>query len=142
MAGVGRRIADTLLARGIPFVVAEANREIVEKLRDAGMPAVSGNAGEPGVLIQAHIAEARMLVIATPETIEVRRMLTTARTLNPQIEAVLRTHNEEEAARLERENAGKVFRGENELAKSMANYVLERLDADDARTRTAQEQSA
>jgi CPA2 family monovalent cation:H+ antiporter-2 len=124
---VGRRIADALLARGIPFVVAEENREIVQKLRDKGIPAVLGNAGQPEVLIQAHIAEARMLVIATPETIDVRRMLTIARTLNPQIEAVLRTHNEEEAARLEGEHAGKVFLGETELAHSMANYVVERL---------------
>ena len=52
------------------------------------------------MLIQAHIADARMLVIATPETLEVRQMVETARTLNPDIEVVVRSHNEEEAALL------------------------------------------
>jgi CPA2 family monovalent cation:H+ antiporter-2 len=127
---VGRYMADALLTRGIPFVVAEENREVVQNLRDKGIPAVLGDAVEPEVLIQAHIAEARMLVIATPDTIDVRRTITTARTLNPQIEAVLRTHNEDEAARLERENAGKVFLGERELAHSMTSFVVERLNAD------------
>lgn len=127
---VGRYIADTLLTRGIAFVVAEENREVVQKLRDKGISAVLGNSVQPEVLIQARIAEARMLVIATPETIDVRRTITTARTLNPQIEAVLRTHNEDETARLEGENAGKVFLGERELAHSMTSYVVERLDAD------------
>ena len=55
---VGRRIASAMQARGIPFVVADENRELVEGLRKAGFAAVSGNAAEPAVLIQAHIAHA------------------------------------------------------------------------------------
>ena len=62
------------------------------------MAAVSGDAADPAVLIQAHIARARMLVIATPDAMNVRQMIETARTLNPAIETVVRTHNEEEAA--------------------------------------------
>jgi CPA2 family monovalent cation:H+ antiporter-2 len=63
---VGRRIALALSERGIPYVVAEQNREQVETLRQQGVAAVSGDAVEPSVLIQAHIAHAAMLVIATP----------------------------------------------------------------------------
>lgn len=59
---VGRRIADTLALQGIPIVVAEQNREIVELLRQRGIPAVSGDASEAAVLIQAHVARARMMV--------------------------------------------------------------------------------
>ncbi|HEX5801526.1 MAG TPA: cation:proton antiporter, partial [Azospira sp.] len=80
---VGRRIAAALAERGIPYVVAEQNREQVEDLRKQGVAAVSGNAAEPAVLIQAHIAHAAMLVIATPDAVDVRQMATTARTLNP-----------------------------------------------------------
>ncbi len=123
---VGRRIAAALAAHDIPYVVAEQNRELVEKLRAQGVLAVSGDAGDPAVLIQAHIARARMLVIATPDSMNVRQMITTARTLNPGIETVVRTHNEEEARLLEQENAGKVFLGEQELAQSMTRHVLER----------------
>ena len=126
---VGRRIGEALTDKGIPFVVAEENREIVEKLRDGGIPAVSGDAAEPAVLIQAHIQRARMLVIATPDTLDVRRMIEIARTVNPRIETVVRTHSEEEAVLLEKENAGKVLLGEHELALAMTRHVLERYGA-------------
>ena len=126
---VGRRIGEALTAHGISFVVAEENREIVEKLRESGVPAVSGDASEPTVLIQAHVHRARMLVIATPDTLDVRRMIEIARTVNPRIETVVRTHSEEEAVLLEKENAGKVFLGEHELARSMIQHVLDRYQA-------------
>ena len=123
---VGRRIANAMQAHHIPFVVAEQNRELVEKLRAEGTAAVYGDASEPAVLIQAHIAHARMLVIATPDSLNLRQMIATARALNPGIETVVRTHNETEARLLEEEHAGKVFLGEQELAQSMMRYVLER----------------
>ncbi len=129
---VGRRIADALAERGIPYVVAEQTRELVEKLRERGVPAVSGDASDPAVLIQAHIARASILVIATPDTFNVRQMINTARTLNPDIETVVRTHNEEEARLLEQEHAGKVFVGEYELAASMTQHVLERIGEESA----------
>ena len=112
--------------RGIPFVVAEQNRELVEDLRRQGLAAVSGNAADPAVLIQAHVARAAMLVIATPDTLLARQMAVTARTLNPAIEIVLRTHNEEESALLRSEQIGQVFFGEEELAKGMLEHVLAR----------------
>jgi CPA2 family monovalent cation:H+ antiporter-2 len=67
-----------------------------------------------------------MLVIATPDTLDVRRMIEIARTVNPRIETVVRTHSEEEAVLLEKEHAGKVFLGEHELAGSIIQHVLDR----------------
>ncbi|MEV4778888.1 YbaL family putative K(+) efflux transporter [Burkholderia sp. LMU1-1-1.1] len=121
---VGRRIAEVLAKHSIPFVVAEQNREIVDQLRKDGIHAVAGNAGEPAVLIQAHIARAGMLVIATPDTFHVRAMVETARLLNPHIKTVVRTHNEEEAELLRSELAGKIFIGEEELANGMTAFVV------------------
>jgi monovalent cation:H+ antiporter-2, CPA2 family len=123
---VGRRIGEALTGQGIPFVVAEQNRELVEWLRANGIAAVSGDASDPAVLIQAHIARASMLVVATPNTFDARQMIKTARTLNPGIETVVRSHNEEEAGLLEREAVEKVFLGGDELAKGMSRHVLER----------------
>ncbi|MFA6616592.1 MAG: NAD-binding protein, partial [Hydrogenophaga sp.] len=126
---VGRRIAEALHARGLPFVVAEQNRERVDALRRDGIAAVSGDAGTPEVLIQAHIARAAMLVVAIPDTVNVRKMVEVARTLNPAIEVVLRTHSEEEAELLRRESLGEVFLGEHELARGMAAHILSRVAA-------------
>ena len=124
---VGRRIASGLTARGVHFVVAEQNRELVERLRAEGIPAVAGNAAEPAVLIQAHITHAALLVIATPDTFHVRRMVEIARMLNPSIKAVVRTDNDSEAALLREDTGGQVFVGEDELASSMTRHVVETL---------------
>ena len=123
---VGARIARSLDERGIPYVVAEQNRELVEDLRNQGKVAVSGNAAEPVVLVQAHIADASMLVVAVPDPIHVRQMVETARTLNPTIEIVLRTRSSKEAQMLRTDGVGTVFFGEEELVKGMTQHVLER----------------
>jgi monovalent cation:H+ antiporter-2, CPA2 family len=123
---VGRRIGEALTERGVPIVVAEQNREIVEELRDRGIPAVFGNAAEPWALIQAHIARARILVIAMPDAFNARAVLELARALNPRVETVVRTHSDEEAELLRHERADRVFYGEHELALGMTRHVLER----------------
>ncbi|MEO6856050.1 MAG: NAD-binding protein, partial [Rhodoferax sp.] len=123
---VGKRLAAELHAQDIPFVVVEQNRERVEQLRASGITAVSGDAADAGVLIQAHIARASMLVIAAPDAFNVRQMVAHARMLNPHIETVVRTHNAAEAALLAQENMGRVFLGEDELAHNMGRHVLER----------------
>jgi CPA2 family monovalent cation:H+ antiporter-2 len=132
---VGSRIAEALGARGIRLVVAEQNRELVERLRERNIPAVSGDATEPAVLIQAHVARASLLVVATPNTFQVRKMVETARALNPRIETLIRTHSDDEAALLRRDNLGTVFMGEHELALAMTRGVLERVDAALAQSR-------
>jgi len=126
---VGKRICAALKEQGIRYVVAEDNRELVEKLRAEGTHAVAGDASEPAVLIQAHVTRACMLVIAVPDPLRVRKMLEIARTLNPSIETVVRTHSEEESDLLKKENAGRVFMGEEELAHGMTRFVLERVAA-------------
>jgi CPA2 family monovalent cation:H+ antiporter-2 len=124
---VGKRIAQELDNQGVHYVVAEQNRDIVDALRRRDQPAVAGNAADPAVLIQAHIARAAMLVIATPDTFHVRAMVETAKALNPDIRCVVRTHNEEEARLLRAETGGTVLVGEHELARSMTRHVLDGL---------------
>ncbi len=123
---VGRRIASELRQHDIPFVVVDQNRELVEALRADGMATVWGDAADPAVLIQAHIARARVLVVATPDALMVRQMIEAARTLNPAIETVIRSHNEQEAQLLILETEATVFIGEQELAQAMARDVCRR----------------
>jgi CPA2 family monovalent cation:H+ antiporter-2 len=126
---VGRRIADALVEREVPLVVVEQHRELVERLRERDIPAVSGDATEPAVLIQAHVARASQLVVATPNAFGVRRMVEVARAFNPRIVTQIRTHSDEEADLLRRDNLGTVFMGEHELAVAMTRAVLDRVDA-------------
>jgi monovalent cation:H+ antiporter-2, CPA2 family len=123
---VGKRIGQALVERSIPYVIVEQSRERVEALREEGFAAVSGDLGDPGVLIQAHIAKASMLVIATPDTVHVRQMIETARLLNPSIEVIVRTHSEDESELLAADGFGKIFFGEEELAKGMVRHIFDR----------------
>jgi monovalent cation:H+ antiporter-2, CPA2 family len=104
----------------------EVNRELVERLRERGIHAVLGDASEAEVLVQAHVARAALLVVATPDTVKLRKIVDIARMLNPRIQALLRTHSEEEAQLLRQEKAGEVFMGEHELALAMTRSVLEK----------------
>ncbi len=122
---VGQHIASALSQAGVPYVVADQNRERVEALRAEGCAAVLGDATDPVVLVQAHIARAHMLVIAVPDTVGVRRMIEVAQTLNPGIQIVVRSHSEEEAERLRHDGAAQVFVGERELALAMVRHVLD-----------------
>lgn len=134
---VGRRIAQALREQGIPHVVAEQNREIVDALRKEGYAAVSGDASTPEVLVQAHIARAAMLVIALPDTAHVRRMVDIARTLNPSISIVLRTPSEEEANLFQQAKFGAVFLAEQELARGMTAHIITELQERRQQTQTA-----
>lgn len=123
---VGKRVAHVLSEKAIPFVVVEKNREIIERLRATNIFAVYGDASNHSVLIQSHIARASMLIIVIPDTVHIRKMIRYACELNPEIEVIVRTHDEEAAALLQKEITGKVFFAEGEIAKNMGDYVLNR----------------
>jgi len=125
---VGRRIIRSLGERNIPFVVVEQNRERVEKIRSQGIAAVSGDSSDPATLIQAHIADAAMLVIATPDPMHVQRIVEIARTLNPDIEIIIRTHSADAAEIFRKQELGLVFFDEEELARGMKAHILSKFD--------------
>ncbi|MFD2110268.1 cation:proton antiporter [Thiorhodococcus fuscus] len=131
---VGRRISEALDARGIPYVVVEQNRQLVEELRATEVPSVVGDAADPLVLVQAHVARAGILIVATPDIVKVRKIIEIARLLNPPLEIMVRTHSEEEAELLRREGLQGVFMGEHELARGMIRYLLARIAAPASRS--------
>jgi len=125
---VGRVVAEALKRHARPFVVIESDHELAESLRAEGVPVVWGDATRPEVLKAARPETARLLVLALPDAAGSRRVLQLARAANPDIIAVARAHDEEEAAFLEREQGvGLVVMGEREIALGMADFVMTRL---------------
>lgn len=125
---VGRRITKTLMQDGIKVVIAEENREIVEKLRDKGIAAVSGSATEPGVLIQAHIQHARLLVISPMDILDIHKIVDTAKILNPQIQVLVCAENKAEADLIRADQLGEVYLAKEEMAKNMSNHILNQIE--------------
>lgn len=125
---VGKRITKTLMEQGIRVVIAEENREIVENLRKKGIAAVSGEATEPSVLIQAHIMHARLLVLSPMDIIDIHRIVDIAKQLNPRIEVLCCAENNEEAEIIRQDNIGLVFYAKEEMAKNMSQHILHQIE--------------
>ena len=124
---VGGRVAAALGARGLPYVVVEADLESAAGLLKQGVPVVYGDAARPGVLEHAGVKNARLLVVTAPDAFQARAAIELARRVQPEIDIVVRTHSDSERTYLEGKNVGKAVMGEHELAEAMARYALERL---------------
>jgi monovalent cation:H+ antiporter-2, CPA2 family len=121
---IGQQVANSLRAQQIHVVVAEENRDIVEGLRQAQIPAVSGDLIDPATLIQAHIAKASALVITLADSLRTHQMVSIARELNPEIRIVVHAANEEEAHLLREDLQVEAFEPEQELSRSLAQQVM------------------
>ena len=124
---VGALVARAFDRAGIPYVVIEKNRQVVRTLRQQGAAILCGDAAVPGVLEEARIAEARLLVCAVPDGFQVRQIVARARAATPGLDMVVRTHSDLERDYLERQGVGMVVKGEHELALAMMGYALRRL---------------
>ena len=124
---VGRRITRELMSQDIKVVIAEENREIVESLRQKGIAAVSGHATEAGVLIQAHIQHARLLVLSPMDILDIHKIVDIAKTLNPQIQVLVCAESKAEAEVIRRDGIGEVYFAKEEMAKNMTNHILNQI---------------
>jgi CPA2 family monovalent cation:H+ antiporter-2 len=124
---VGGTIGEALGCLGIPRAVVEQDRATVESLRRMGIRTIYGDAARPGILEHASVATARLLVVASPNPFEARRIIEIARLANAHIDIVVRTHSDAEQAYLDGLGVGRAFMGERELALSMARYALRTL---------------
>ena len=124
---VGSVVGHALEAQGLKFAVIENHQRIVEDLRAQNTVAIQGDASAPGVLDLAAIEHARLLVIASPDGFQARRILELARERNPRIAIVVRTHSASELAYLIGQGVDRAVMGELELALEMTDYALRSL---------------
>jgi CPA2 family monovalent cation:H+ antiporter-2 len=124
---VGRTIATVLERRGFHYVVISQDRYAIEELRGRGVPAIYGDAARTALLEHAGIDLARMLIVAIGDGHATRLIVERARAVNPSIDLIVRTHSDNEAARL-RGIGGSVqaIYAERELSVQMARYSLRR----------------
>ena len=132
---VGGAIGPALKEQGLPFAVIERDHLMLGNAQSQGVPTLVGDASAPGMLAAAGIAHARLLVVATPDSFQARRIVELARGLNRSIDIVARTHNESEFKALEALGAGRVVMGERELARGMLEYSLRSLGVPPERAR-------
>ena len=121
---VGGKVGPMLALSAVPFVVIDRDRNVVAKLRERGIAAVCGEASSDEVLDAAGTRYARVIVIATPDGFQTRRILEVARALNPLVKSAVRTHSQAELSYLESNGADIVLIGEQQLALAMGSFAL------------------
>jgi len=132
---VGSVVGHALEAQGLKFAVIENHQRIVEDLRAQNTVAIQGDASAPGVLDLAAIEHARLMVIASPDGFQARRILELARERNPRIAIVVRTHSASELAYLIGQGVDRAVMGELELALEMTDYALRSLGVSEERSK-------
>ncbi|WP_225862749.1 cation:proton antiporter [Ideonella benzenivorans] len=128
---VGRQLVQALVAHDVPCVVVEQRRERVEALRASGLSAVAGDAAEPETLIQAHLHQARLLVVTAPDTTDTCAMIRTAHALQPDLPVLARAHNDAEAALLQEAGVSSAIQPREALATVLFERTMDRLRRDD-----------
>lgn len=120
---VGSVISAALRAKGIPFVVVDADETAVESLAKSGVEFFVGPCGEQSMLDRLNLKEARYLISAVPDPFEAGHLVEAAKAASSKVHVIARAHSEEAISYLRDLGADTVLMGEKELAKSMVEAV-------------------
>ena len=121
----GRTLARVLREAGIPYVVVELDAEAMHRGRADGQPIHFGDATRREILEHAGIAGAQVVVFAISDLHAVRRSITLARQLNPDVHIIVRTRSLAHIEELRRCGADEVIAEELEAAIEIFTSVLE-----------------
>ena len=102
---LGYRVAQRLHEMGKNVVVVEINlgTHTTTAARDMGIPIIQGDARHPGALEAANIQDARTIILASQEDAMNLQIALKARSLNPDIQVVIRIFDEDFAHSLQKQ---------------------------------------
>jgi CPA2 family monovalent cation:H+ antiporter-2 len=120
---VGSLVGEALRLDRRPMFVIDESLQAVDRLKAAGVEALSGNAAQEDLLVAANVRQARLLVVAIPNAFEAGQIVQQARRANPGIEIITRAHYDAEVEYLSKAGANSVIMGEREIARAMIEQV-------------------
>ena len=124
----GQNLARALSSASIPYAIVEMNPETVREARARGEPIQYGDCTRVAVLESLGIARARMYVVAISDAASTRQTTSLARSLNPELEILVRTRFVAEVEELQRLGANEVIPEEFETSIEIFARVLHRFD--------------
>ena len=100
---LGYRVAQRLheMGKGVVVVELSLGTHTTVAARDMGIPVIQGDARHPGALEAANIKDARTIILASQDDAMNLQIALRARSLNPDIEVVIRIFDEEFAHSLQ-----------------------------------------
>lgn len=122
----GRNLARVLRETGIKYIVIELNPDTVRQEKKNGELIMYGDISREDILKIAGVDKANIIVYAISDPLITRMSLKTAKTLNPNIYALVRTRYVTEVDELIRLGADEVIPEEFETALQIFRKVLEK----------------
>jgi CPA2 family monovalent cation:H+ antiporter-2 len=121
---IGRNLVRLLNEHNSKIVVIDQSEAAIQKLREAEVPYVYGNAASLHVLEKAGVDQARSLVIALPDAMSTRLALKRSLELAPDLDIVVQANHNRDIELLYQLGAKEVVQPEFEASLEMATHVL------------------
>jgi len=127
----GSNLANILQKYNLPYIIVELNPQIISELRDQGVPCIYGDAGNTQILSMAHINQARVLALTCPDPMAEMTATSYARRINPQIDIIAASHEEQTTRRLQRLGVSEIIEPAFEASLEFVRHTLSyyRVDA-------------
>lgn len=132
----GKNLARAAKASKIPYIISDVNPETVRREKLNGEPIIYGDATYESVLEHLNIKCAKIIVIAVPDRIAVRRIVELSRKMNRDIYIIARTRFFSEVEEIKKLGADEVIPEEFETSieiftRVMQKYLIPRNEIED-----------
>ena len=124
---VGRNLGEVLDRHGIPMLVVDIDQNVIQDLRNRGVPCVYGDAANLEVMRRAVLPLAKLIVIALPDPLGTRMALHNAKQLNGRLMVLCRSHRTEDIEELYEAGADQIIQPEFEASVEAIRYTLTNL---------------
>lgn len=121
---MGRNVVRLLQEHQYPVVVIDQSEAAMQQLREAGIPYIYGNAASLHVLEAAGVSRARGMAIAIADPVATRLCLRRALELAPELDVVVRAHQDQEIELLYQLGACEVVQPEFEASLELSTHLL------------------
>ncbi len=121
---VGQTIARFMKAEAIPYLAIDLDPVRVAEAKRAGEPVYFGDATKRAILKQAHIREAKLIVLTFDGQRTLEELLPLCRQFTPDAKILVRTRDDEGLAELEKAGASQVIPESLEGSLMLVSQVL------------------
>lgn len=127
---VGSQVGRALQQLQVPYLVIDYDHTSIAKLRAVRVPYIYGDATSPLVLEHANAAQARMAVLALPDTLANQQVIYGLKKYNDKLQIISRAHNYWEKKKLYEMGATEVIQPEEEAGLQMVRQMILHLQPD------------
>ncbi|HOD42369.1 MAG TPA: cation:proton antiporter, partial [Candidatus Wallbacteria bacterium] len=122
----GQNLARAAKASKIPYVISDVNPETVRREKQNGEPIIYGDATYESVLEHLNVKCAKIIVIAVPDRIAIRRIVELSRKMNHDIYIIARTRFYSEVEEIKKLGADEVIPEEFETSIEIFTRVMQK----------------